>query len=300
MIKLLIDGDLLVYQMGFAVQKKDSIEPVEHAYFLINKMLKYLETVFCTTNKQIYLTSDDKSNFRFKIAKTKPYKGNRDKKVNKNAVGRPTYYGQIRDYLIESKRAKVIYDMEADDAMGIEQCRILNNLTYTSGPIKTPKFESVICSFDKDLRMIPGMQYNFKAGVGYGQTDPGEVSIWTNSDTGKKSIYGTCLAWFYAQMLIGDDADNIPGIPGMGPMKTVKLFKDCKISEMHEEDQERAMWEMVQRVYFNRLMPELSYTQVKDRLMEVADLLWIWRKENDCKSKDLKERFGVLKRSSLL
>jgi hypothetical protein len=85
------------------------------AELCVNQLIENILRNTQATDYKLFLTSNDKSNFRFKIAKTKEYKGNR-----KNLV-KPCHYGYIRDYLWKVWGAKVIYGQEADDALGIEQ-----------------------------------------------------------------------------------------------------------------------------------------------------------------------------------
>ena len=82
---------------------------------------------------------------------------------------------------------------EADDALGMNQTK-----------------DTIICSIDKDLDMIPGNHYNFVKDIHY------EV----NEDEAIRN--------FYKQMLTGDRVDNIIGIRGIGPVKASKLLDTCK------------------------------------------------------------------------
>lgn len=139
-----------------------------------------------TYSWQIYLASADRSNFRYDIAKTKPYKGNR-------TAPKPKHFDAIREYLVKHWRAEIVTGQEADDALGIAQC---------SAPPRT----TVICSNDKDLDMIPGLHWNFVKGNLYTVT-PGEA------------LYN-----FYKQVLTGDTSDNIPGLKGIGPKKAEAIL----------------------------------------------------------------------------
>lgn len=71
---------------------------------------------------------------------------------------------------------------------------------------------SVIQSGDKDLRMVAGLHRNAKTGsiidvTGFGWTDYKDVG---NKEP-KLIGYGT--SWFWHQLLMGDTADNIAGLP---------------------------------------------------------------------------------------
>lgn len=191
-----------------------------------------------------YLTANDKSNFRFALAKTQEYKGNR------KDMKKPIHYDALREYVIKYYDAEVIYNQEADDALGIEQ---------TKRPDKT-----VICSIDKDLDMIPGYHYNADKDQFYVAEDPGTLRL---SDDRHK-LYGTGLKWFYAQMLLGDSADNIPGLKGYGPVGVYNV--------LHKAKTEEEMIDITKKLYDKK--------SCLNRYKEVADLLWIRRYPNEVKS----------------
>ena len=263
-IKLLIDGDILVYRMGFACQMRNKkIEPIENALHLVKKCINEMKQKFKTHNVKVYLTAADKSNFRYNLAKSLPYKGNRDKSVNPKAAGRPVHYDDIRKYISNNYNSEIIKNYEADDALGIHQMKEKYNI----------EMQTIICSVDKDLDMIPGWHYNFVNDKLYESEDPGELYI----SEDKRKISGTGYKWFYAQMLLGDVSDNIPGIKGYGPVKTFEL-----LAELYSEEE---LAKKVQSIYTKENIP-------MDRYFEVADLLWIWRKPSDCKSLHLR---GILK-----
>lgn len=245
----LVEGD------DYTLEGYKTYEPVENALFLCNLQIKKILEAMRTTEYKLYLTSQDKSNYRYNIAVTdgpagKGYKAGRPAK--------PFYYKSVRDHILENTRCIEVFGMEADDALGIAQY----NSHY--------KDQTVICTIDKDLDMIPGKHYNFATDEYYECSDPGELFI-----KGRK-ISGSGIKWFYAQMLLGDNCDNIPGIKGYGPVTVYNLLNHIK-----EEVK------MVEKVY------EVYYTKFKDkanaRFLEVADLLWIQRVENERKSLFLKE-----------
>ncbi len=241
----LIDGDIIVYRAGFSAQstyyaiinRKDGFEiefephqkkkeviqvsshmgltteewaldarimvrPVSHACQAAKLILEAIIAEIKPDQVRIFLTSNDKSNYRFKIAKTKKYKGNR-------TAPKPKHYDDVRKYLIEQWAAEVITGEEADDAMGKAQT--------------VPGVESVICSIDKDLDIIPGLHYNFVKDERYKVSFFGSLKLYTLA-SGRQAIRGGGLKWFYAQMLLGDNADNIPGITGCGPIKVFNIL----------------------------------------------------------------------------
>jgi hypothetical protein len=221
------------------------VDPVEHACHSAKITVQMILNRFEATSYKLYLTSNDKSNYRFKVAKTRPYKGNR-------TAPKPVHYDAIREYLLQCWNAELVTGIEADDAMGIEQCRHLPG-------------ESVICSIDKDMNIIRGHHYNFVTDVLYTTTYFGHLELYDlGGNKAKKSLRGGGLKWFYAQMLLGDSADNIPGVSMCGPVKVFKLLSECKTEE--------ELYKTVLKVYTNK--------QIEGRFEEVANLLWIQQKEN--------------------
>ena len=151
------------------------------------------------------------------------YKANRTRPL-------PKHLNACREYLIREWDAEVTNGYEADDALGI------NCVAKGS--------ESIICSIDKDLQQIPGQHYNFV------KKETTTVSLEAGTRT------------FYTQLLIGDAADNIKGVAGIGKAKAPKILEGC--------DTEEEMFEACREAYGN------------DELMLLnAKLIYIWQKEND-------------------
>lgn len=196
-MRLLIDADILVYRAGFAVQggaPEDEngttvYPPTSHALHAAKMMVNNLLNKYEWTSYTLYLTSEDKSNFRYDIAKTKPYKGNRTQ-------GKPIYYEAIREYYENNFNTKMVCGQEADDALGIEG-------------MKHPG-EAIIITLDKDLDMIPGLHYNFVRDEEY----------WVSRTKAYRN--------FCYQLLVGDPVDNIIGARGIGPVKAEKALAPCK------------------------------------------------------------------------
>jgi hypothetical protein len=135
MMKALIDGDILVYRIGFASEN-------ETESIAIARCSEFIEDLILFNGfgeYQGYLTG--KRNFRNDIAVTAPYKGNR-----KSA--KPKHYQLLRDYMESAWSFTMIEDQEADDAIGI-------------AAYEMEVGEYCICSIDKDLDMLRGDHYNF-------------------------------------------------------------------------------------------------------------------------------------------
>jgi 5'-3' exonuclease len=135
MMKALIDGDILVYRVGFA--SENEVESIAVA-----RCSEFLEDLLLFNgfdSYQGYLTG--KKNFRNEIAITAPYKGNRK-------AAKPKHYELLREYMQKAWDFVMIEDQEADDAIGIASYEMQVG-------------EYCICSIDKDLDMLRGDHFNF-------------------------------------------------------------------------------------------------------------------------------------------
>lgn len=107
----------------------------------------------------------------------------------------------------------------------------------------SPASQTIICSIDKDLRMIPGKHYNFVTGEFF------EIEE-------LEGLYN-----FYEQLLIGDRVDNIIGVNGIGAVRAPMYLRNC----VDEEE----MFTTVRNLYGD-----------DKRLLQNGQVLWIRRQEN--------------------
>lgn len=159
-----------------------------------------------------------RGNFRKKIYPE--YKANRKDKTP------PRWIQEARQILIDRWGAMVCEGYEADDGCGMAQDKEGRS--------------SVICSIDKDLDQIPGLHFNWVKGEYY------EVS----EIEGNRSLYRSTL--------VGDRADNIIGVAGLGPVKAAKI-----IDHLEDEDE---MDEVCRRLYDS-----------EERYCINLQCLYIWR-----------------------
>lgn len=160
----LIDADSIAYIVGYTSElidyltAKNSPEGVlgskifadkcDYANFILNK---WVTDAGCDS-AWLYLT-DSASNFRFNIAKTKPYKGNRIEE-------KPPFFQEVRQWLVEFHGARFSKGCEADDEISIEawkrheQIKRQGVVLWSEEHKKLANF--VVVSGDKDLGIIPG------------------------------------------------------------------------------------------------------------------------------------------------
>lgn len=146
-----------------------------------------------------------KPNFREALSVSKPYKGTR-------LAEKPFHRDNIRAHMLNAYDTKVANGMEADDLICIDA--------------KGNK-EVTICTRDKDLRMVEGRHYGWPCGR-QPQFGPMEVKGIGQIELGNKKVKGWGTKFFYSQLITGDAVDNIPGLPGGGPVMAVKLLKDLE------------------------------------------------------------------------
>ena len=161
----------------------------------IKTMATFLEEVLMTqldlNEWEVFLTG--KTNFRNEIAVTVPYKGNR------KDVEKPAHLEILRNYLVTAWAATISDNEEADDVIAIRATELGD--------------EGIIISLDKDFDQVQGWHYNFVK----------QKKYYVSEEEG--------LRFFYKQILMGDKADNIVGIKGVGPVKAEKMLAKATTPE---------------------------------------------------------------------
>lgn len=229
----LFEGSRQVYAgEHYDIWSTRNVEPVENALHNVKLMVANIVDSVQPDEYRLYLSGP--TNFRDGIAKSAEYKGNRDK------AHKPTHADAIKLYMHEHYDVWVSEGEEADDLIGTEHYSRYRKAAQSS----------VIVSVDKDLRMIPGMHYDFLKD---------EFDIVDEE---------TALRSFYLQLLTGDSTDNIPGLPKVGPVKARKILDGLPPEE----------WEwVVQQEYMSRIVDRNWF----DYLREQGQLLWIRREPGE-------------------
>lgn len=158
---------------------------------------------------------------------------------------KPLHYAVLKQHLLEYWNAVQAVEEEADDLIGIN----LNE-------------NSIACTIDKDILYgLEGNKYDFVK----------EKMFYTSQEE--------ALKFFYMQLLMGDKADNVIGIPGIGPKKAERALDGIvtelemffKVQEMYREwlEQEWADrdWGVFEEKQMNNLIL-LSGVQLKIRTKE--------------------------------
>lgn len=217
----LIDADIVAYRAAAACETESLQTAIRTTDSVLVDAL-----LFCDYEDRFYdkwkLFLTGKDNFRYDIAKTAVYKGNRTGPKPKHLQG-------VRKHMVDEWGAVICDGQEADDAIAIEATK--------------NKDRSVIISLDKDFKQIAGHLFLFVK---------------------KQHLFFSeeqAIRFFYMQILMGDKADNIMGIDGIGIVKSEKMLIDCA--------NEVEMFNVCVEAYDGNV----------DRVIENARLLWLRREE---------------------
>lgn len=222
-MQALIDGDIVSYSNAASAEN----DPVEIALLRADQQMRSIIEVTKSDSYRVFISGSN--NFRYDIYP--------EYKANRKDIPDPKWRDACKEFLVREWNAEVTDGYEADDAMGFNQTK-----------------DTIICTIDKDLNMIPGLHYSWPIVRGGKVVREGKIYEVSEID-GLKS--------FYRSLLIGDSIDNIFGIDGIGPAKAAKHINHLETEE-----------EM-----FNRVA-EL-YGEDRERFVVNAKCLWIQRKEHE-------------------
>lgn len=209
------------FEGDFAFFRYVEYSPESYMKHTIKCMIQDIVDAAKAGNYVLYLTG--KGNFRNDTATMNQYKGNR---LNKE---KPKLYKVAREYMEEKLEAKVVNDMEADDALAIDHYQ-----AWVKAGGKKSKCKTVLATIDKDLRQIPGWNYDlndYPADTKAIDREPVWITELGELTPKKNKLKLSGLRGFYAQMLLGDVCDHIPGCKGYGPAKTAGLLGELTTEE---------------------------------------------------------------------
>ena len=223
MITLHIDGDILLYRCGFAVEKRvvtqteegteshleigTTAEGIEY----LDSVISFIRSLVAHDHYKIYLSGD--KNYRKNVATILEYKGNRKRSR------KPVHYDALKTHIVNEHPYEYVQGQEADDALGIALTRDGDS--------------AIVASSDKDLLMIPGKHLILKHKL----EESHLVTI--SEDQGRHN--------FWLQMLEGDKTtDNIMGCPQVGKKRARKHLEHLKGKS------DLDYWRVVRRVYLEQ------------------------------------------------
>lgn len=250
---LLIDGDIILYSVGFACEE----EPFSHCAHSAKKLLQKMFDRYGIEGRgslDYRLFFSGKENFRDEAATLLPYKGNR------LDAPKPKHYEELKEYLCKHYTHAFSKNCEADDDIGL------------CGTDTHPLCYPVICSLDKDLDMIAGVHYNWRKDKEY-EIDQLEAD-----------------RNFIRQLLTGDATDNIPGLYKIAGRKAMPAIKKYCCMEDGGEPSFVTMVNRVFETYREALYEQNKYKEgfegltlydcsdlAREVIDEIGTLLWIRR-----------------------
>jgi hypothetical protein len=189
---LAIDGDGLAYYCA----GNDETDIGLSRYNLNERIRTAIAASRCERAVILLTAPGSAKGDRYALASAQPYQGKR------THGHRPKNWGYLRQILQGGKYLKVgVHDVELRQADYLEADDLFAVLSNDCGPENF-----VISTQDKDMRMVPGWHLNWTDWSMY-YVAP---DLWHGTHNGK--VFGK--AWFWYQMMHGDDVDNIPGLPG--------------------------------------------------------------------------------------
>ena len=273
-------GRILQYDADFSCYEVADLEqPAAQNFKALLDLLNMKRVMMGAETINAFITLGQKSG-REQMATVKPYQENRDPDAPIKVRVR-----ELRTLLANYKPTDIKLNVvachfyEADDAM----CRYQNEANANG-------FESIIMSGDKDLWMVQGKHADPNTGRlwnvnGYGHTEYREVG------NKKPKLVGEGTSWFFHQMIMGDKADNIPGLERIDngtldkiqPLKTGKSRKDGSslcgeskaVSLLKGITDDRTAARAVYGAYW-----DYYGAQAMVRFVEQAYLLWMQRDDN--------------------
>lgn len=247
--KAFIDGDMPVYE---ACQDAEDAE--KDFDYCKSKFNSIIEGQFIEAQKwfnkptrplnsdlhgyTLYIGSDDYSNYRYKVSP--------DYKISRKGKPKPKYFWELKNWILETFDVHYVQGREADDLVSIHALEYGENAIIVGG--------------DKDYRMVEGC-WHFEPNKGippYFVEAPGCL-LKLRMLTGNWREFGTGRLWFWYQMIVGDEADDIKGIPKKGhafawkfllsqdnlleiPERVKELYKKNKLSEEQFDINARLLW----------------------------------------------------------
>ncbi len=214
----LIDADVLIWLASYGMGEYD--------LHIAKKILSdKVKTILEETNSFEYmLFIGGRNNFRYHI--------DRNYKANRVDTEKPILFNDIKVHIREFWDAFVSNGCETDDS-----------IVACAKWLKEEGKEPIICSIDKDFLTKEGVMYKWSRSVS-GKVIDSQIITTTKEDANLN---------FAVQMLMGDKADNIKGIKGMGITKSTKLLKGKTRWQML-----LAISKMYRKQYGNRWLLEMT------------------------------------------
>jgi 5'-3' exonuclease len=249
------DGDVLLYQVGFAAESSWRMQHAEKGIeidltenpppfsvaeeIVMNRISNTHALVDADQPPILFFTGN--TNFRNEISTT-GYKLRRG--------GKPYHYYNLKAFLKSEFEWEEVEGLEADDLLAIFLTKLGD--------------KSICIGADKDLLQVSGWHYLYEYGkvAAFGPHKVegyGEIRLDSN-----KKLRGWGMKFFYAQCIMGDPVDSIIGIPKSGPIKAYSVLKDTY--------DEATGFQAVKQLYLHHYGED-----ARDKLLENGRMLFMIR-----------------------
>lgn len=210
---LILDGDGPAYRAAATSKRLDTAVRRFQSAVLTELMMTGCSSA------TVHLTHrTSHKNGRHHVIATKPYQGNRKGK------NKPPLLELLRDTMADRENwlpeftVDMHYTIEADDGMIIQAHQL--------------KEDGVVWSDDKDLRCTPYLYYEQSEGRVHSPEPHGYIEE-KFTPAGSLKVIGRGPVFFWAQLLMGDSADNIAGVRTLngrlcGPAGALTALKGCR------------------------------------------------------------------------
>lgn len=205
MTQVLIDADILLYQ---SISASEQEVEFEEDLWVMYSDLNVAHEQF-TEKLDYILKFNPQAPYRLCFSDARNFRKeiNPTYKANRKATRKPMAFKEFRAQIMEKYPSITKPNLEADDILGILATK--------------PGANAIIVSGDKDLMQIPGKHLK--------QGEIVEVSEREGD------------AFFYHQILTGDQVDGYPGCPGIGKVKAEKILSKPEAQE--------TPWEFIVEAY---------------------------------------------------
>lgn len=250
---LLVDGDGLAYYCA----GKDDTDAGEARASLVNKVKSAARLVGAERTIVLLTLSGSHKGHRYAIARVKPYQAQR---ANSR---RPKNWEHLRDFMLSKE-----FPFEMEGTTTAEADDLFGKWAYAQPD------NVIIYTQDKDMRMLPGRHLDW---VSHRMHTVDCVSCVDREVRAMDSVFNDKQygpKWFWLQMLQGDAADNIPGLPKYvvaGKAKQVGEVTAAKLLDLVDygfTEYSLAVAHWYKSYYGERWLVEM---------MEQACLLWMRR-----------------------
>lgn len=210
---LQLDGDISSFYLAWTDETLSQNTEALKRHIEVKRLMAGCETVNVHTTRGAKAGRED-------AAMVQEYQANRQK-MTPEQTEKKARVQEIRAWLETYGNKHTVpmpqWEIEADDSMSIEQDKMLK-----AGRV------SKIMTKDKDLDMIMGTHIHYDTYDEWTITEHNSYGkIWIDRSGSAAKCKGQGTSFFWAQLLMGDGADNIPGLPKL-PTELLNAYKPTK------------------------------------------------------------------------